>query len=101
MRELSFVTQEQATVVNPQAVGGGDHTMFVAGDHADAKKQATELLKEYGWTDILDVGPWCAPVAWRCTPTCTPPSASASSSAATSASKSCAEPFPVVERRSP
>lgn len=25
----SFVTQEQDTVVNPKAVGGGDHTMFV------------------------------------------------------------------------
>ncbi|MFF4528498.1 NADPH-dependent F420 reductase [Streptomyces sp. NPDC001407] len=53
----SFVTQEQTTVVDPGSVGGGDHTMFVAGDHADAKQQATELLKDYGWTDILDVGP--------------------------------------------
>ncbi|MFJ9413821.1 NADPH-dependent F420 reductase [Streptomyces sp. NPDC101227] len=53
----SFVTQEQETVVNPRAVGDGDHTMFVAGEHHDAKQQATELLKSYGWTDILDVGP--------------------------------------------
>ncbi|MGW2184994.1 NADPH-dependent F420 reductase [Streptomyces sp. NPDC001719] len=53
----SFVTQEQTTVVDPGSVGGGEHTMFVAGDHADAKQQATELLKDYGWTDILDVGP--------------------------------------------
>ncbi|GAA4934800.1 NADPH-dependent F420 reductase [Streptomyces coeruleoprunus] len=53
----SFVTQEQTTVVNPKSVGGGDHTMFVAGDHADAKRAATELLKAYGWTDILDLGP--------------------------------------------
>ncbi|KUL38900.1 NADP oxidoreductase [Streptomyces sp. NRRL F-4489] len=53
----SFVTQEQATVVNPGAIGGGDHTMFVAGDHADAKQQVTDLLASYGWTDILDLGP--------------------------------------------
>ncbi|MEV4191775.1 NADPH-dependent F420 reductase [Streptomyces toxytricini] len=53
----SFVTQEQTTVVDPQSVGGGDHTMFVAGDHADAKQHATDLLKSYGWTDILDLGP--------------------------------------------
>ncbi|WP_171166691.1 NADPH-dependent F420 reductase [Streptomyces sp. I05A-00742] len=53
----SFVTQEQDTVVNPRAVGGGDHTMFVAGDHPDAKQRVTGLLKEYGWTDILDLGP--------------------------------------------
>lgn len=52
----SFVTQEQDTVVNPKAVGGGDHTMFVAGQDADAKRVVTDLLKSYGWTDILDVG---------------------------------------------
>ncbi|WP_328884181.1 NADPH-dependent F420 reductase [Streptomyces sp. NBC_00299] len=52
----SFVTQEQTTVVDPKAIGGGDHTMFVAGDHADAKQQVTDLLKAYGWIDILDVG---------------------------------------------
>ncbi|MFF5125633.1 NADPH-dependent F420 reductase [Streptomyces syringium] len=52
----SFVTQEQTTVVNPQAVAGGDHTMFVAGDHADAKQQTVDLLKAYGWSDILDLG---------------------------------------------
>ncbi|MBO0654481.1 NAD(P)-binding domain-containing protein [Streptomyces triculaminicus] len=53
----SFVTQEQTTVVNPGVIAGGDHTMFVAGDHADAKQQVTELLKAYGWTDVLDLGP--------------------------------------------
>ncbi|KJK53590.1 NADPH-dependent F420 reductase [Streptomyces sp. NRRL F-4428] len=53
----SFVTQEQTTVVNPRSVGGGDHTMFVAGNHTDAKQQATDLLKSYGWTDVLDLGP--------------------------------------------
>ncbi|CAM5500658.1 oxidoreductase [Streptomyces xanthochromogenes] len=53
----SFVTQEQTTVVDPKAVGGGDHTMFVAGEDADAKRQVTDLLKAYGWTDVLDLGP--------------------------------------------
>ncbi|MDT0447850.1 NADPH-dependent F420 reductase [Streptomyces hesseae] len=53
----SFVTQEQTTVVNPKAVGNGDHTMFVAGEDADAKQRATDLLKAYGWTDVLDLGP--------------------------------------------
>lgn len=53
----SFVTQEQTTVVDPEAIGGGDHTMFVAGDHEEAKQQTTELLKSYGWSDILDLGP--------------------------------------------
>ncbi|MEU5901827.1 NADPH-dependent F420 reductase [Streptomyces venezuelae] len=53
----SFVTQEQTTVVDPRSVGGGDHTMFVAGDHTDAKQHAIDLLKSYGWRDILDLGP--------------------------------------------
>lgn len=53
----SFVTQEQETVVDPAAVGGGDHTMFVAGDHVDAKRRAVALLTSYGWTDVLDLGP--------------------------------------------
>ncbi|MFI5548068.1 NADPH-dependent F420 reductase [Streptomyces sp. NPDC051815] len=56
----SFVTQEQTTVVDPASVGGGDHTMFVAGDHTDARQQATELLMSYGWSDILDLGPLVA-----------------------------------------
>ncbi|MEU7137654.1 NAD(P)-binding domain-containing protein [Streptomyces sp. NPDC046261] len=52
----AFVTQEQDTVVNPRAIGDGDHTMFIAGDHADAKKAVTALLESYGWSDILDLG---------------------------------------------
>ncbi|WP_030294942.1 NADPH-dependent F420 reductase [Streptomyces katrae] len=53
----AFVTQEQTTVVAPQAIGGGDHTMFVAGEDTGAKQQVTDLLKSYGWSDILDLGP--------------------------------------------
>ncbi|MFC5148762.1 NADPH-dependent F420 reductase [Streptomyces aureoversilis] len=53
----AFVTQEQATVVDPKAVGGGEHTMFIAGEDADAKQAVTDLLTAYGWSDILDLGP--------------------------------------------
>lgn len=53
----TFVTQEQETVVDPKAIGDGDHTMFLAGDHEDAKAIAAELLRAYGWTEILDLGP--------------------------------------------
>ncbi|MFD7236279.1 NADPH-dependent F420 reductase [Streptomyces syringium] len=54
----AFVTQEQDTVVSPRAVGDGDgdHTMFIAGNDADAKQAVTQLLKNYGWSDILDLG---------------------------------------------
>ncbi|WTQ56330.1 NADP oxidoreductase [Streptomyces sp. NBC_00158] len=53
----SFVTQEQETVVRPRGVNGGDHTMFVAGADAEAKRRVTELLEAYGWSDVLDLGP--------------------------------------------
>ncbi|MEU9193144.1 NADPH-dependent F420 reductase [Streptomyces hundungensis] len=56
----TFVTQEQETVVNPTEFGGGDHTMFLAGDHQDAKTAARGLLNSYGWNDIIDVGPLAA-----------------------------------------
>ncbi|MCB5181709.1 NADPH-dependent F420 reductase [Streptomyces antimicrobicus] len=51
------VTQEQEVVVAPRTVADGDHTLLVAGDDADAKEQVTALLRAYGWTDVLDLGP--------------------------------------------
>ncbi|GHG75112.1 NADPH-dependent F420 reductase [Streptomyces griseocarneus] len=52
----AFVTQEQDTVVNPRSIGDGDHSMFIAGNDADAKQTVTQLLKDYGWSDIIDLG---------------------------------------------
>jgi predicted dinucleotide-binding enzyme len=43
-------------MVNPRAVGGGDHTVFVSGNDPDAKAQVTKLLKSFGWSDVLDLG---------------------------------------------
>lgn len=43
-------------MVNPKSLQGGDHTIFVAGNDADAKAQVTELLKSFGWTDVMDLG---------------------------------------------
>jgi 8-hydroxy-5-deazaflavin:NADPH oxidoreductase len=43
-------------MVDPQAVGGGDHTVFVSGNDADAKAKVTALLRSFGWTDVLDLG---------------------------------------------
>ncbi|MET9645481.1 hypothetical protein ACFZB6_05585 [Streptomyces syringium] len=37
----AFATQEQDTVVNPRAVGDGDHTLFIAGNDADAEQAVT------------------------------------------------------------
>lgn len=49
-------TVNVAVQVDPASVGGGDHAMFVAGDDAAAKARVTDLLRDYGWTTILDVG---------------------------------------------
>jgi predicted dinucleotide-binding enzyme len=54
-KTLNTVT---ATVmVNPGQVGGGDHTVFVSGDDAEAKALVTGLLAEgFGWRDVVDLG---------------------------------------------
>jgi 8-hydroxy-5-deazaflavin:NADPH oxidoreductase len=35
---------------------GGNPTMFLCGNDADAKKKVTDLLKAMGWSDIIDIG---------------------------------------------
>jgi len=49
-------TMTAALMVNPNLVGNGDHTVFLSGNDANAKTQVTELLRELGWRDILDLG---------------------------------------------
>lgn len=54
VKTLNTVTS--AVMVDPDIVGGGDHTMFVAGNDDDAKREVTELLRSFGWRDIVDLG---------------------------------------------
>jgi predicted dinucleotide-binding enzyme len=50
-------TTTAAVMVNPGAVGGGDHTMFVAGNDAEAKTKVKGWLGEwFGWRDVIDLG---------------------------------------------
>lgn len=50
-------TTTAALMVNPAAVGGGDHTMFMAGNDAEAKRQVKGWLGEwFGWRDVIDLG---------------------------------------------
>lgn len=42
--------------VNPKQLANGDHHVFVSGNDAEAKEKAKGLLKEYGWTNIIDLG---------------------------------------------
>ena len=49
-------TVNAGVMVDPQGVGGGDHTVFVSGDDTDAKAVATDLLRSFGWRDVVDLG---------------------------------------------
>lgn len=35
---------------------GGDPTMFISGNNAAAKAEVTDLLQQFGWNDIIDLG---------------------------------------------
>jgi predicted dinucleotide-binding enzyme len=44
-------------MMNPTALAGADHSMFVAGDDEGAKAEVTRILKEWlGWKDVIDLG---------------------------------------------
>jgi len=49
-------TMTAALMVDPRALAGGDHTVFLAGNDAGAKAQVSDLLRSFGWTDLLDLG---------------------------------------------
>jgi 8-hydroxy-5-deazaflavin:NADPH oxidoreductase len=52
----SLNTVSAPIMVAPKSLAGGDHTLFVSGNDAAAKAAAMEVLKSFGWTDILDLG---------------------------------------------
>ncbi len=49
-------TMNASLMVHPESLAGGDHTVFVCGDDADAKATVTGLLHELGHADVLDLG---------------------------------------------
>ena len=49
-------TVNAAVMVDPARLAGGDHSIFVSGDHTDAKATVTELLNGFGWRDVIDLG---------------------------------------------
>jgi len=50
-----FNTVANEVMINPPAAGA-DSTLFVAGNDESARAAATELARELGWSDILDLG---------------------------------------------
>lgn len=49
-------TLTASLMVNPRQLADGDHSVFLGGNDAAAKAQATEMLRGFGWTDIIDLG---------------------------------------------
>ncbi len=49
-------TMNADLMVHPGQLAGGDHTVFVSGDDADAKATVSGLLTELGHTDVFDLG---------------------------------------------
>jgi 8-hydroxy-5-deazaflavin:NADPH oxidoreductase len=55
VKALNTVTA--GLMVDPAAVAGGEHHLFICGDDADAKAQVTSWLREwFGWRHVIDVG---------------------------------------------
>lgn len=52
----SLNTLTAPLMVNPTLLAGGDHSVFVSGNDADAKKTVTGLLQSFGHTDVIDLG---------------------------------------------
>ncbi len=48
-------TLSASVMVDPAALDG-DHSLFVSGDDAVAKATVTELLRSFGWNDVIDLG---------------------------------------------
>jgi predicted dinucleotide-binding enzyme len=42
-------------MVNPKK-SGGDPTMFVAGNTPSAKEEVKGILRQFGWSDVIDLG---------------------------------------------
>ena len=49
-------TMNAYLMVDPAQLAATDHTVFVSGDDAEAKARVSELLRSFGWSDIIDLG---------------------------------------------
>lgn len=49
-------TVNARVMTEPASLGGGDHTIFVCGDDEEAKASVVEILRAFGWEQILDLG---------------------------------------------
>lgn len=53
VKAMNFVSAQ--LMGHPEKLAG-THTNFVAGNDAGARAEVTQLLSDFGWTDIMDLG---------------------------------------------
>lgn len=49
-------TMTASVMVDPVSVAGGEHSVFISGNDADAKETVRGLLRDFGHRDIIDLG---------------------------------------------
>jgi predicted dinucleotide-binding enzyme len=49
-------TMTAALMTDPSRVAGGDHSIPICGDDADARREVAALLGDFGWRDVVDLG---------------------------------------------
>jgi hypothetical protein len=49
-------TTNAAVMTEPRRLADGEHSIFVCGNDAGAKAKVTDILKSFGWRDIIDLG---------------------------------------------
>jgi predicted dinucleotide-binding enzyme len=49
-------TLNAALMTDPGRLAGGEHSVFLSGNDAQAKQTVRELLAGFGWRDIIDLG---------------------------------------------
>lgn len=49
-------TMNNMLMVNPNLVANGDHHVFASGNDPEAKRKVTEILKTFGWSNVIDLG---------------------------------------------
>lgn len=52
----SLNTVNAFVMADPSLVADGDHSVFVCGNDARAKEQVAEILRSFGWHDVIDLG---------------------------------------------
>jgi 8-hydroxy-5-deazaflavin:NADPH oxidoreductase len=49
-------TMNAFLMADPSLLAGGEHSVFVSGNDEQAKARVTEILRSFGWKDVIDLG---------------------------------------------